>query len=180
MAQSNLMTNERASELLSMKKIFKERPGIPLRLDINDKDGKHDIRLISENGMEEFSLLIMRSNKRIAKITFHHMDRISNVCLFRLDINGAPHTNPKSPNEFVPDNLCRFKGMKLRGSHVHIFVEGYGSELKWAVPLEYSEFSNFTHIEEIEASIQEIVDKVCETINLNEKIIYDQLLDYGQ
>ncbi len=179
MENTNRLTNEMAYTLLSMKKIFVEKPGKPLRLQINEKNGKQEIRLQSEDGIEEFSLHINRSSKRIAKVTFHYMERNFNHCLFRLDINGAPHTNPREANEYVPDYLKKYKGVSLGRTHVHYYVEGYGLELSWALPLKETKFSG-CNLRDIEESFQKIIDTVCEVINLDERIIYDRLLSYGQ
>ena len=48
------------------------------------------------------------------------------VVLVRLDIDGAPHTNPD--------------GQKLEGTHLHIYREGYDD--KWAYPLDPIRFPN--------------------------------------
>lgn len=182
MKQSEILTNQKAQELLSLKKIFKENPGRPLRLNINEcsATGKEVILLQSEDGLENFSLSIIRSRKRIAKVTFNHVEKSYNYCLFRLDINGAPHTNPKNGNEFVPDEFLRYAGIKLSGSHVHYYIEGYGPELGWALPLSETEFSDFEKNKDIESTLQFIIDKVRAVINLSDQIIYDKLIDYGQ
>lgn len=180
MEDANKLTKERAANLLSMRKIFVEKTGIPLRLQINENKGKQEIKLQSEDGLEEFSLHIIRSTKRISKVTFHHMEKALNHCLFRLDINGALHTNPRDANEYVPEYLKKFKGVKLGGSHVHYYVEGYGLELLWALPLQETEFSEFCNLRNIEHSFQKIIDTVCKVINLSERILYDQLLSYEQ
>ncbi len=177
----NRLSNERANELLLMKKTFKKNTGRPLRLSINS-ELREDIPLVSEDGQEEFLLCIHRSQKRIAKVTFHHLEKTYNSCLFRLDFNGTPHTNPKEPNEFVPESMKKFAGNKLNGSHVHYYVEGYGPELSWAIPLKETKFSMFDGNKEIESILQQMVDLVCTVINLSDKIVYDQNLNltYGE
>lgn len=52
------------------------------------------------------------------------------IVLVRLDIDGAPHTNPD--------------GTKLNGSHLHIYRERY--EDKWAVSLPHDDFRNSSNI----------------------------------
>lgn len=64
-------------------------------------------------------------------------------------------------------------------THAHHYVEGYGLELPWALPLKETKFSD-CNIKDIEESFQKIIDTVCEVINLDERIIYDRLLSYGQ
>jgi len=48
----------------------------------------------------------------------------------RLDVNGAPHTNPD--------------GTKLEGSHLHKYREGYDD--KWADPIDPKVFTNVQHL----------------------------------
>lgn len=179
MIQTVRLANEKAIQLLGMKKIFKANPGQPLILTINEGDGKQVIPLLSEDGIEEFSLEIQRSRKILAKITFHHMEKTFKQCLFRLDLNGAPHTNPSVCNEFVPEVLKKFQGKDVGRSHMHQYVEGYGPELTWAMPVKDTAFSRFPNLNDIEPVMQGIVDTVCEVINLSEKIVYNQLLSYG-
>ena len=42
------------------------------------------------------------------------------MVLVRVDVDGAPHTNPD--------------GQKLGGTHIHVYREGYDD--KWAYPLD--------------------------------------------
>ena len=177
MKSTNKLSTDRAEELLNMKKIFKENTGRPLYLNINsERNGRQDIPLVSEDGLEEFVLTITRSQKRIAKITFHHKENTYNCCLFRLDFNGPSHTNPKEPNEYVPEKLKKFAGNNLGGSHVHYYVEAYGQELTWALPLKETKFYRFENNKDIESFLQEMVNMVCDEINLSEKIVYNQSL----
>lgn len=173
---SNRLSTRRAIELLKMKKIFRKAPGQPLYLSVDSGNGRHDIPLISEDGSEEFVLTISRSQKRIAKVSFHHRESYYNYCLFRLDFNGMPHFNPKKPNESVPDELKKFAGNRLDGCHVHYYVEGYGPELSWAVPLRETRFSRFENMNDLESFFQEMVDLVCVEINLIDRILYNKLL----
>ena len=50
----------------------------------------------------------------------------SAIVLVRLDVDGAPHTNP--------DGTC------LPGTHLHVFKEGYDD--KWAYPLDPGKFTS--------------------------------------
>ena len=47
------------------------------------------------------------------------------IVLVRLDVNGAPHTNPD--------------GEFLSGAHLHLFREGYDD--KWAYPVDPKTFT---------------------------------------
>lgn len=65
---------------------------------------------------ERFVLDLWRGRRNAAKIKFQTRGRHVFI-LARLDVNGAPHTNPD--------------GEVIEGSHLHIYREGYGD--KWAV-----------------------------------------------
>lgn len=53
------------------------------------------------------------------------------IVLIRLDIDGAPHTNPD--------------GVRLSGTHLHLYREGYDD--KWAEPLDPSRFRDTRDIQ---------------------------------
>ena len=178
MIYTNRLANEKAQQLLAMKKFFKDNSGKPLILEINSGVSKQVIPLISEDGIEEFSLDIHRSKKRLAKITFHHMEKTFRQCLLRVDINGAPHQNPKECNEYVPESYKPFTGKDVGRSHVHYYVEGYGPELTWALPLKETIFSEFLDLDDIETVLQRIINLVCKEINLFEQLVYNQLISY--
>lgn len=48
--------------------------------------------------------------------------------MVRLDVDGAPHTNPD--------------GQRLTGTHIHLFKEGYDD--KWAYPVDPIRFKLLT------------------------------------
>jgi uncharacterized protein DUF6978 len=50
------------------------------------------------------------------------------IVLARLDVDGAPHTNPD--------------GQRLSGTHLHLFREGYDD--KWAQPIDAKTFTLLT------------------------------------
>ena len=94
---------------------------------------------------EGFFLDLWRGTIRLSKYKLQTRGRMI-IVLVRLDINGAPHTNPD--------------GQKLDGTHIHIYREGF--EDKWAFPVDPAVFRNidnvgttfedfclFCHIEEI-------------------------------
>ena len=66
---------------------------------------------------ELFSLDVNRSTLKLTKATFQNRAR-QDVVLLRLDVAGAPHTNPD--------------GSEVACPHLHIYREGYGD--KWAIP----------------------------------------------
>lgn len=82
------------------------------------------IPLTSLDRREQFSLDIWRQAIVIAKVRYQHRAR-KVIILARLDLGGAPHTNPD--------------GAKLPCPHLHLYREGFGD--RWAFPLP-SEFTN--------------------------------------
>lgn len=68
---------------------------------------------------ETFLLDIWRGTLRLTKLKFQNRVRTI-VVLVRLDVDGAPHTNPD--------------GQRLSGTHMHLFKEGYDD--KWAYPID--------------------------------------------
>lgn len=74
---------------------------------------------------ERFVLDLWRGRRNAAKIKIQTRGRHVFI-LARLDLHGAPHTNPD--------------GQVIEGSHLHLYREGYGD--KWAAPLDPSRFSD--------------------------------------
>lgn len=71
--------------------------------------------LISHDNRENFHLDITRGRIVLSKVSFQNRAR-QIVVLLRLDLDGAPHTNPD--------------GSLITGPHLHRYREGYGD--KWA------------------------------------------------
>jgi hypothetical protein len=80
--------------------------------------------LASVDAREHFLLDIWRGTLRLTKLKFQNRARTI-VVLVRLDVDGAPHTNPD--------------GQRLSGTHLHLFQEGYDD--RWAFPINPTEFS---------------------------------------
>ncbi|MGC6411198.1 MAG: DUF6978 family protein [Candidatus Puniceispirillaceae bacterium] len=76
------------------------------------------IRLVSEDGRENFILSLYKGRTNALKLTYQTMAR-KTVPLVRLDLHGAPHRNPD--------------GEKVDTPHIHLYREGYGD--KWAYEL---------------------------------------------
>jgi len=76
---------------------------------------------------ERFLLDIWRGTLRLTKLKFQNRVRTV-IVLVRLDINGAPHTNPD--------------GQKLAGTHLHLFKEGYDDKWAYPVPTTFSLLSD--------------------------------------
>jgi len=73
---------------------------------------------------ERFLLDIWRGTLRLTKLKFQNRVRTV-VVLVRLDVDGAPHTNPD--------------GQRLAGTHIHLFREGYDD--RWAYPVDAKLFT---------------------------------------
>lgn len=86
---------------------------------------KVSIDLVSVDRRESFHLDIGRSYVKLTRATYQTRAR-SAVILARLDLAGAPHTNPD--------------GEGLACPHLHLYREGFGD--KWAYPLPESAFTN--------------------------------------
>jgi hypothetical protein len=80
--------------------------------------------LAGPNDRERFLLDVWRGTLRLSKLKFQNRVRTA-VVLVRLDVHGAPHTNPD--------------GVPLPGTHIHLFKEGY--EDKWAYSLDPAVFT---------------------------------------
>ena len=76
------------------------------------------------NDRESFLLDVWRGTLRLTKLKFQHRMRTA-IVLVRLDVDGAPHTNPD--------------GKRLLGTHLHLFKEGYDD--RWAYPVDQSKFT---------------------------------------
>jgi hypothetical protein len=80
--------------------------------------------LAGANDREKFLLDVWRGTLRLSKLKFQNRVRPA-VVLVRLDVDGAPHTNPD--------------GVGLSGTHVHLFKEGFDD--KWAYPADHKTFT---------------------------------------
>jgi len=119
-----MLTQTEADTLIAMRKIFVN----PVIVSIpTGSDLTHE--LIGDDKREPFLLDLWRGTIRLSKLKLQTHGR-KVIVLVRLDVDGAPHTNPD--------------GTKLFGTHLHIYRESY--EDRWAIPLPLDEFSNPTNI----------------------------------
>ena len=134
-----MLTKAEADQLMAMTKHFVRSPAtitIPRGAD-------NTYELTGPDDRETFFLDVWRGTLRLTKLKFQNRARAV-VVLARLDIDGAPHTNPD--------------GQQLSGTHLHLFKEGY--EDKWAYPVDpkvftmpsdpgktFQEFCSFCNIE---------------------------------
>jgi len=124
-----MLKQDEADALFAMRKIFVQTETIsfPAGLD-------KSYELASTDKKEQFFLDISRASIKISKLKFQNRARRA-IVLVRLDIDGAPHTNPD--------------GRKIAGSHIHLYREGY--EDKWAYPVDAAKFKNLTNPQQVYA-----------------------------
>lgn len=112
-----MLTQAEVNALLAVRKWF--LPGVAFSL----PTGKRVYELESDASAERFVLDTWRGTLRLSKVTFQNRAR-SAIILARLDLGGAPHTNPD--------------GERIECPHLHVYREGY--EDKWAFPLDPERF----------------------------------------
>jgi hypothetical protein len=119
-----MLSQSEADILLSLEKRFVAAPTIRLAPGV---DETHDLVGALDTHEEHFLLDIWCGTKRTTKLKYQTRGRKVFV-LARIDIDGAPHTNPN--------------GDRIDGTHIHLYREGY--EDRWAWPLDPGQFSNVT------------------------------------
>jgi hypothetical protein len=115
-----MLTQAEAEQFMQMVKHFLRPPAtitIPPGAD-------ETYELASPNDRERFLLDVWRGTIRLSKLRFQNRVQII-VVLARLDVDGAPHTNPD--------------GVRLAGTHLHVFREGYDD--RWAYPVDPNQFT---------------------------------------
>ena len=142
-----MLTQPEADILIQMKKSFVKRGIISIT---PGTDQTHD--LISADKRERFLLDLWRGTLRLSKLKFQTRGH-KVIVLARLDIDGAPHTNPD--------------GEILDGTHLHIYREGY--EDKWAEPLSNDDFIS-------PSNIRQIYEDFCRYCNIETLPFQDSLL----
>jgi len=115
-----MLTQAEAEQLIQMVKHFVNAPAV-----ISIPPGADDTyELAGQNDREKFLLDVWRGTLRLTKLRFQ--DRVRTVVvLVRLDVDGAPHSNPD--------------GQRLAGTHLHIFREGFDD--RWAYPVDPTVFT---------------------------------------
>lgn len=110
-----MLSQNEADALITMRKTFLN-PNDRISL-LPGSDESYD--LLGEDRHERFIFDVLRGTLRLSKVKYQTRGRKIFV-LVRLDIGGAPHTNPD--------------GNKIGGTHIHLYKEGF--EDKWAYPLD--------------------------------------------
>lgn len=171
---SRILTQEDAERILSTPKVIVEK-GKMLSSYVLDFAKSRDVRiwLSSSDNIDkdaEFLLRIRASEKMRVKISLHTQDNETQMCVFRLDFNGATHKNPEYINEYVPEKFKPFTGKILSGNHVHYHVCGYKSAA-WALPIEVDTFPVKELTEDnFSQELKDILDALAVVINLESKI----------
>lgn len=114
-----MLTQAEAEWFMAMAKYFVRAPAsisIP-----PGTDETYELAAVQDR--ERFLLDVWRGTLRLTKLKFQNRVRIVDV-LVRLDVDGAPHTNPDG--QFLP------------GTHLHLFKEGYDD--RWAYPVDSKAF----------------------------------------
>lgn len=142
-----MLTPLEADTLIEMKKTFVKRGMISI---LPGSDQTHD--LISDDKRERFLLDLWRGTLRLSKLKFQTRGH-KVIVLARLDIDGAPHTNPD--------------GIVLDGTHLHLYREGY--EDKWAYPLSNDDFIS-------PSNIRQTYEDFCRYCNIGVLPFQDSLL----
>lgn len=112
-----MLSQVEADALIAMPKRFLSSEAIDVW------PGVDQTRVLQGQDREEFLLDIWRGTLRLSRLKLQERAR-KTVVLIRVDVHGAPHTNPD--------------GTRLEGTHVHVYREGF--EDKWAHPLDASQF----------------------------------------
>ncbi len=115
-----MLTQAEADQLIQLPKHFSQSPA-----SISIPPGADETyELAGPGDRERFLLDVWRGTLRLTKLKFQNRVR-SVVVLVRLDVDGAPHTNPD--------------GQRLAGTHLHVFREGWDD--KWATPVDAAAFT---------------------------------------
>lgn len=134
-----MLSQSEADALIAMHKQFTSRSPISVQAGIGE------IReLIGADLSERFLLDIWRGTIKLSKLRYQTRARHV-VVLVRLDIDGAPHTNPD--------------GERLPGTHMHLYREGY--EDKWAFSVDPASFIDL-------GSVQRSLEDFCVYCNIRD------------
>jgi len=142
-----MLTQAEADGLIAMRKTFVDRVTIKLPPGV---DETHE--LVGDDGREHFLLDLWRGTIRVSKLKFQNRAR-KVIVLVRLDIDGAPHTNPD--------------GQRIGGTHLHVYREGF--EDRWAAPLDPGQFTD-------PSNFRQVLDDFCCFCNIEDVSQFQEAL----
>ena len=141
-----MLTQTEADQFIQMTKHF-----VPAPASVTIPPGTDDTyELSSLDDRESFLLDVWRGTLRLTKLKFQNRVRTA-IVLVRLDVDGAPHTNPD--------------GQRLSGTHLHLFREGYDD--RWAYPVDRN---TFTLLSDPGTTFQESVSYTHLTLPTNREV----------
>jgi len=115
-----VLTQDEADALIAMRKRFVN----PIVISIPaGTDQTHE--LIGDDNREPFLLDLWRGTIRLSKVKYQTRGR-KVIVLVRVEVDGAPHTNPD--------------GKMIACPHIHLYREGY--EDRWAFSIDQNEFTD--------------------------------------
>ena len=115
-----MLSQAEADQFMLMSKRFVDPPST-----ISIPPGADDTyELAGLADRDKFQLDVWRGTLRLSKLKYQNRIRTT-IVLVRLDVDGAPHTNPD--------------GVLLPGTHLHLFKEGYDD--RWAYSVNPSMFT---------------------------------------
>lgn len=122
-----MLTQDEANEFIAERKRFAAQTAMPIPPGV-----RNVYDLMGSNSGTAYLLDVHRGTLKLSRVMFQNRVRVA-VVLVRVDVNGAPHTNPDQ--------------QRIEGSHIHVYREGY--EDKWAHPLDPAVFSDPTDIAQV-------------------------------
>jgi hypothetical protein len=142
-----MLTQIEADALIAMRKTFIHPVTISM-----PSGSDQTYELIGDDDREQFLLDLWRGTLRLSKVRYQTRGR-KIIVLVRVEINGAPHTNPD--------------GTRIDGTHIHIYREGF--EDKWAYPLDRNNFRN-------PQNMRECFEDFCRYCNIEVPPFQEELL----
>jgi hypothetical protein len=122
-----VLTQAEANDYIAERKRFAADTIVPIPPGV-----RNVYDLTGSDSGTAYLLDVHRGTIKLARVMFQNRVRTA-VVLVRVDVNGAPHTNPDE--------------QRLAGSHIHVYREGY--EDKWAAPLDPAVFTDNTDIAQV-------------------------------
>lgn len=123
----SILTQEEADSLIQAEKYADDNHVVKYP----SPGGKLSVHLYSSEPRDRFHLDITRGRIALSKVS-HNLRVRTSIPIVRLDIGGAPHTNPD--------------GSKVGRDHLHLYREGYGDT--WATEVDPSVFTDVDDLQQ--------------------------------